>query len=766
MTSETMARRLLALLLLAFVGLGLTYFWATPCFESPDEWSHLSVIHYWTGHQKLPPRVLASRDELAERDTTWYFEYHDPPLYYAPPLYHALAAALTSFLGMDMDDLPHLLTPSPSWEKGWSPKSNSDPRNKNIYAHRAEETLAQSNTVRAAALLRVVSLGLAAATVWCTYTMARLLWPGAGDHKARPYVALGAAAFVAFNPQFLALSIGVTNDNLLNALFALSFVCMLHFLRDGADWPRWAALGGLVGLGLLTKQTALLLLPLALLTAIWQPKTSGVGHRTLDIRHLTFLTVALGMGGWWYARNWILYRDPLGLETHFASQLSLTHFGLDEIVAIMRSSWAAFGWAPLLVKPPAYTVAGLVMLAALAGLAVAVRPGGSLWRAPLATRRGLALLLLAFGLNAASFARWAIATGVLSGRLMFATLPAVGVLTAWGLSQWKRWKAGRWALSAAAALAFLFAAIVPFHYLRPAYESPRLPAGMPDTAQAVDLTFRGGVQLAGYETITKDLKPGDKIYLTTYWRAPDWRAPAAPQRRYQTWAQLGPRDPAQKIAEYNGWLGSALYPSDLWQAGDTARQTYRLSIPEWTPAPGLYWARIGLIEDTDRRVELEDGSSDMVVLGPWRMRPASPPPSPACAVDFRLGAAIRLTGYDLKQDTDSFQVTLHWQAEQSPEIDYTVFLHLIDEQGSLLGQHDGPPRDGAYPTSWWLTGDIVVDRHTIHLEEPLSNPVQLLVGIYDPTTLKRLPAYDGAGRRLANNSILLGEVPSEGGCIH
>ena len=747
--NEATARRLLALLLITFAGLGLTYALATPCFESPDEWSHLSVIRYWIEHRALPPRVLSPRDALAGRDETWYFEYHDPPLYYAPPLYHGLAALLTSRIGMD--DLPYLLVPSPSWEKGWAPEANTDPWNKNIYAHRAEETLAQSNTVRAAALLRVISLGLGAVTIWCAYAMARLLWP---EH---PFLALGAASFVAFNPQFIALSIGVTNDNLLNALFGLSLVCMLRFMRDGADWPRWASLGGLVGLGLLTKQSGLLLLPLGLLAVLWQRGSRVPSWRKLLADGGAFLAAALGVGGWWYARSAILYNDPLGLEAHFTSQFSLTRFGLDEVVDVMRSYWAAFGWAPLLAEPAAYAAAGLVMLAALAGIVIALRPVTSPpWGGLRGGARGLAFLTLAFALNAVSFARWAIATGVLSGRLMFATQPVVAVLVAWGLSQWSRRKIGRWALGLVAGLAFLFVAIVPFRYLRPAYGSPRLPDGLPDTTQPVNLTFQGNVKLAGYEAIVNDLEPGEEIHLTLY-----WQAPTAPDRRYRVWVQLGPQDPAQKVAEYDTWLGGTLYPSELWQAGDTVRQVARLTIPAWTPAPGLYWMRVGLVDDdTGAQIPLADRSSDMAVLGPWRVRPTAPPHPPACAADFRLGAAIRLAGYDLETTADTLQVTLHWQAEQIPDADYTVYLHLIDERGNLLGQHDGPPRDGAYPTSWWLPGDVVVDQHTIQCGAScqLAAPAYLQIGMYDPATLARLPAYDGAGRRLAEDTVPLAQV--------
>ncbi len=823
MMDEITTRRLLVLLVAAFVGLGVTYALVTPCFESPDEWSHLSLVHYWDVYRTLPPRVFPYRRVFTGPDMARSLEYHDPPLYCAPPLYHSLAALLTPSPWADMDDLPYLLVPSPSWEAGWAPQPNGDPWNKNLYAHRAEETLAQSGTVRATYLLRLVSLGLGAVTVLCTYVLARLLWPD------RPVLALGAATFVALNPQFVALSAGVTNDNLLNALFSLSLVCALRCMRDGAAWSRWAMLGGLVGLGLLTKQSALLLLPLGLLAVVWQQgevpstalRTGPFSRRKVLADGGAFLAAALVVGGWWYGRNAILYGDPLGLEPHFASQIPLTNFGLTELLMTARSYWAAFGWAPILVEPPMYAVAGLVMLAGLAGIVVASCPGsslrqaqgrllpptlrvfrnpkglrgsgqaqgtllpprggdrgGGLWREPTMTRRGLVLLMLAFVLNAAGFVRWAIATGAPCGRLLFPTLPAVGVLSAWGLSQWRRWAVVRWGLGVIVGLAFLFAVVVPWCYLRPAYATPRLPGGMPDTAQPVGVTFQGGVQLAGYETVVGDMEPGRQVHLTLY-----WHTLAAPNRRYRAWVQLGPQDPTRKVAEQDVWLGGTLYPSELWQAGDTVRQVHRLSISEWAPAPGLYWIRMGLVDDAGTRVALADYNSDMVVLGPWRMRDISTSPSPACVADCgecRLGPSVRLLGYDLEQSQEAgeevLQLTLYWQAERVPEADYTVYVHLVDEEGCLLGQHDGPPRDGAYPTSWWLPGQIVVDRHTIRMnneQSTMSNAqalpcrptlsAWLRVGMYDPATLVRLPAYDGTGQRLPEDTIpLLGPSASSG----
>jgi hypothetical protein len=744
---EVTARRLLILLALAYVGLGMTYALVTPCFESHDEWSHLSLVRYWAAHRTLPPRVLPSRPAAAGAEVAWYLEYHDPPLYYAPPLYHGLAALLTFWA--DMGDLPYLMVPSPSWEAGWAPQPGSDPWNKNIFAHRAEETLAQSGTVQAAVALRLTSLGLGSVTVLCSYALSRLLWPD------RPVLALGAATFVATNPQFIVVSATVTNDNLANALVSLCLVGAVRFMRSDAHWSRWAALGGLAGLGLLTKQSTLLLLPLVLLGIVWQGKSMTLLRRKTLADGGAFLVVALGVGGWWYVRNAVLYNDPMGLEPHFVSQVPLTQFGLRETWMIAHSYWAAFGWAPILAEPVVYAALGLVLLAGLAGIVVAIRPGGSLWREPTMTRRGLALLVLALILNVTSFLRWAVATGAPVGRLLFPTLPAVGVLIAWGLSQWRHWTVARWSLGVVVVLAFLFAASVPWRYLRPAYASPRLSGGMPGTAQPVGLEFHGGVRLAGFEITPGDLEPGEEVHLTLY-----WHTPTPLDRRYRAWVQLGPQDATRKVAEHDAWLGGTLYPSDLWQAGDTVRQAYRLPVPEWVSAPALYWIRIGLVDDdTDTRIALADGSGDIIVLGPRRMRAASKPPSPACAADFRLDSAIRLLGYDLERQQEAgkttMQLGLYWQAEQAPDADYTVYVHLVDEDGQLLGQQDGPPRDGAYPTSWWLPGEVVVDQHTVRLDEPGTGSEQLKIGMYDSATMTRLPAYDATGQRLPEDSIPL-----------
>ncbi len=76
-------------------------------------------------------------------------------------------------------------------------------------------------------------------------------------------------------------------------------------------------------------------------------------------------------------------------------------------------------------------------------------------------------------------------------------------------------------------------------------------------------------------------------------------------------------------------------------------------------------------------------------------------------------------------------VTLVWRALAPMDRDYTVFVHMVDSDGRLVAQHDGPPAEGARPTSGWLSGEEIVDRHLIRFPEGLApGPYRLLVGLY------------------------------------
>lgn len=88
-------------------------------------------------------------------------------------------------------------------------------------------------------------------------------------------------------------------------------------------------------------------------------------------------------------------------------------------------------------------------------------------------------------------------------------------------------------------------------------------------------------------------------------------------------------------------------------------------------------------------------------------------------------------------------VTLLWEAAATPATDLTVFVHVLDESGALVAQHDGTPRDGTRPTTTWLPGEKLLDRHRLVVPAGAIGTGQLVVGFYDSATIERLPFDDG-----------------------
>ena len=89
----------------------------------------------------------------------------------------------------------------------------------------------------------------------------------------------------------------------------------------------------------------------------------------------------------------------------------------------------------------------------------------------------------------------------------------------------------------------------------------------------------------------------------------------------------------------------------------------------------------------------------------------------------------------------------------------TVFTHLSDMDGNTVGQHDGPPLLGLYPTDRWVPGIVVPDPHPIALGEDLeSGDYHLSVGMYRHPSLERVRALRPDGTPWADDIIEVTQV--------
>ena len=128
--------------------------------------------------------------------------------------------------------------------------------------------------------------------------------------------------------------------------------------------------------------------------------------------------------------------------------------------------------------------------------------------------------------------------------------------------------------------------------------------------------------------------------------------------------------------------------------------------------------------------------------------PESPTPAPTDTpetaawgeVHVRFGDFTELVGYSLPSaevtTAEPLALTLHWQAlEGSSPVDYLVFTHLLSADGNLIAQHDGAPVNGTRPTTGWVTGETIIDLHSMEFKAEFrdyTGIVTIAVGLYDP----------------------------------
>jgi hypothetical protein len=123
----------------------------------------------------------------------------------------------------------------------------------------------------------------------------------------------------------------------------------------------------------------------------------------------------------------------------------------------------------------------------------------------------------------------------------------------------------------------------------------------------------------------------------------------------------------------------------------------------------------------------------------------------AANIEFSDGPA---TQYATRNSPLAPRILLYWQVDTPLPTDATVFIHLRAVDGFVRSQADGPPVSGHYPTSQWQPGEIIQDIHSLPPED-FSQVDHMAIGLYDPATGERLPAFGPDGRQLADDAVLV-----------
>ncbi len=709
-TEPQIAALALAALVVVYAVLGGLDAIVAPAFEKPDEQWHFAYVAYLLEKGQLPPLLADEAQNPARQEAG------------QPPLFYGLAAMTARLFGLEAKSAT--LPPNPYW--GY-PARGTVNDNKNRFVHAAAE-YAQPD-LRIIYLLRGISLLMGAGAVLSAYGLARAL-------NSSRRLAWCAAAALAVQPQFLYIAGSVSNDASVTFLCGAALWALVRAARDAGQTRRWLLAGLCVGLAALAKTSALWLAAFGSALALWQ--AWRLRNARIAVAGLASCWAGvLVCAGWWYARNWIQFADPFGLNIHSALLGAKTDWTLAAVVEkwlpMGISFWAAFGWGN--VHLPAWVYSGLrvVELSAMGGLALLlIRKRTSLgWLA------GYGWLLLYVGGVLVSLAGWMFSTGWVLGRLLFPALVPLGVLAVAG---WKRlWAPLPWAV-----LAYLLGiSVMALFYIQSAFGRPALlaQAQAPAGTTPTDLRFGTLARLFAYDVSSRRVAPGGETTVTLC-----WEAGAPTPHNDSVFVQLvGPAD--AMAGQRNTYPGLGAYATSLWQPGDAFCDHVIIPVGQQAAGETVYRVEVGIFDpDVNERLPVRDAAGNEVapvVIDHVKVAGSgSPIPVTATLVGANFSDLVTLQAYETGPLTlgQGLTVTLYWQAQSEIPVDYTVFMHMLDATGQIVAQADALPKNGWLPTTWWDPGKVVTDEHILAVPAGLPpGDYSLQVGLYVLETGERLP---------------------------
>ncbi len=753
----------LAAILGLFLGCAVLYNVSTPLYEAPDELQHAAFVVWLADGGSLPAVDPADLGPWEQEGTQ-------------PPLYYWIVATLVG--GLRHDEAGSLGRLNPYAGVG----DPQRPDNKNRVLHDLEqERWPYGEGVLFLHLARGLSTLMAVGTLGAVYCLGRIVFPERGG------VALGMVGVVAFMPQFLFLSASLNNDNLVILIASWVLVILARWLRapQPPGWPALAGLGIVLGLGVLAKYSGLLLWPLAAGVMFWlawrksptsfEPVT---GLRAGRLRRLCrwlipagliVFGLALALSGWWFARNYQLYGELSGINTHL--EIMGTRRRLPSLVKALRefkgfrySFWALFGWFNILAPAPFYWIADGLTVLGVAGLGVFL--ARSLRRLPHWTWYAVAMLGAWLALVLAGVVQWTLKTPASQGRLLY---PALGAIALFLVAGWAeliprhlRRPVGVLALAAWV----VWAILCPFLSVMPAYALPERVGSLDQLAvepSELHVRYGGCCELMGYIALDEPVHPGDRVPLALVWQAAE-----APERDFSLFVHAVAPD-GQIVGQVDTYHGGGMYPTGQWYPGEIVVDTVYVPISWQAEGPSLVRFNVGLHEASGAgRLPAfgPDGEAlDVVFAGEVALAPFEwLEPQSNLQTDAVFGQQIRLAGIELPRTTvhpgEVLTVTLQWEALTRIREDYTGFIHLVAPGGGNAAQDDHLPLAGRFPTRLWSPGMVISDPYQLELPEELeAGTYELVGGFYRPESGERLQATSPeTGERWKDDLVHFGEI--------
>ncbi len=238
----------------------------------------------------------------------------------------------------------------------------------------------------------------------------------------------------------------------------------------------------------------------------------------------------------------------------------------------------------------------------------------------------------------------------------------------------------------------------------------RIPAYMP----LEGLLFTNHLELVGFRS--NELEPDSDLDLTLFWR-PEMEI----RRDVELVLKLYNRTRDVTVISKEDWPLKGAFRVRAWHPDQVMPLSYSLAVPLDLP-DGQYQLQVSLIDQLSRqRVPLVTGQK-MAIARTFMIA------GPQILTDVNFGNFFRLEGYTLDPTSEGLKIILFWRTVESPDSDYTVFVHIVNADNQIVAQNDGEPFEGRYPTSTWTPGELFADERIV---SPIPDgEFQIYIGWY------------------------------------
>ena len=236
------------------------------------------------------------------------------------------------------------------------------------------------------------------------------------------------------------------------------------------------------------------------------------------------------------------------------------------------------------------------------------------------------------------------------------------------------------------------------------------PAYMPLEA----LSFANHLELVGFQS--NDLELDSNLDVTLFWR-PDMMI----GRDVEFVLELYDRTRDLTVISREDWPLNGVFRVRAWRPDQVMPLSYSLAVRP-NLAAGHYQLQVGLIDQLSRkRIPLATGQKAAIVT-------TFEIAGPQFLADINFGNFFRLEGYTLAPTSEGLKIGFSWRAIESPDLDYTLFIHVVNSEDQIVAQQDGQPFYGRYPTSTWAPDELFVEER--FLPEVPDGEYRIFIGWY------------------------------------